>query len=604
MELFEKNLAALEQRYPLLAEKIKKFEIDKTAGRAGIETAANGMQIPWVKGDNRVWHLNSRQDPQMAAELYAKRYQIRDYGIYFIFGFSDGRCAQELLKNCNDTNLVVICEPDLEVFAISCHYMDFSGIVSDTKTLFYFYELEPDMSVVMSRIINYTRIKLLEFCILPGYDVLYHEQCEAFMDGVIEQMRNETVNKSTSMTFERLIPHHKNMEQLHQALEPYDISDRPCIIVSAGPSLDKNIRQLKQIQGKAFTIVVDAALRTALKAGIRPDLVCTVDARVPERFFEGVDLTDVIWAYTGTTRKSIAENYGKDVFYYGTFYQKWNETLKEELGYPIPSFASGGCVSSEAFVLALYLGFRTIVLIGQDLAFTGGSTHTKEATVGRALSDEQYKQRRKIVEVEGIDGTMLDTDFQMWFYKQWFEKVIKMNQDQIKVIDATEGGAKIEGTIVQTLAETIEQECRGELDIYEIEKQIPPAFTSEQQKRLLKQLHGMKKEVADFTEKIDGMIKRQEALVDAMEKHLMPQEKLLEELRRINQQYEEISQETILNFISMYAHKEEYELGDIIYTEETMGPKELLEQGLRLYKGYHNGARMLAEDIEEILMKD
>ena len=153
-----------------------------------------------------------------------------------------------------------------------------------------------------------------------------------------------------------------------------------------------------------------------------------------------------------------------------------------------------------------------------------------------------------------------------------------MNQDQIKVIDATEGGAKIEGTIVQTLAETIEQECRGELDIYEIEKQIPPAFTPEQQKRLLKQLHGMKKEVADFTEKIDGMIKRQEALVDAMEKHLMPQEKLLEELRRINQQYEEISQETILNFISMYAHKEEYELGDIIYTEETMGPKELIPQ--------------------------
>ena len=50
MELFEKNLAALEQRYPLLAEKIKKFEIDKTAGRAGIETAENGMQIPWVKG--------------------------------------------------------------------------------------------------------------------------------------------------------------------------------------------------------------------------------------------------------------------------------------------------------------------------------------------------------------------------------------------------------------------------------------------------------------------------------------------------------------------------------------------------------------------------
>ena len=113
MELFEKNLIAIEQRYPLLAEKIRKIEIDKVADRAGIETAANGMQIPWVKGNNRVRYLNSRQDPQMAAELYAKRYQIRDYGIYFIFGFSDGRCVQEILKTCNDTNLVVICEPDL-----------------------------------------------------------------------------------------------------------------------------------------------------------------------------------------------------------------------------------------------------------------------------------------------------------------------------------------------------------------------------------------------------------------------------------------------------------------------------------------------------------
>ena len=79
--------------------------------------------------------------------------------------------------------------------------------------------------------------------------------------------------------------------------------------------------------------------------------------------------------------------------------------------------------------------------------------------------------------------------------------------------------------------------------------------------------------------KIDGMIKRQEALVDAMEKHLMPQEKLLEELRRINQQYEEISQETILNFISMYAHKEEYELGRYHLYRRNDGTKRTVGAG-------------------------
>ena len=242
---------------------------------------------------------------------------------------------------------------------------------------------------------------------------------------------------------------------------------------------------------------------------------------------------NIIWAYTRTTRKSIAEKYGRDIFYYGTFYSQWNKVLKEQLGYSIPSFPSGGCVSSEAFGLALYLGFRTLVLIGQDLAFTGGNTHTKEATVGRTLSDEKYIQNRRIVEVEGIDGTMLETDFQMWFYKQWFEKVIKMNQDQIKVIDATEGGAKIEGTIIQTLEETIEKECKQYVDFYEIEKQIPPAFLPQEQKELLHKLREMKADVRSFKKKIDNMIVQQEDLLMDIEKNTVSTESLLRKLKDI-----------------------------------------------------------------------
>ncbi|MDD6572485.1 MAG: DUF115 domain-containing protein [Thermoflexaceae bacterium] len=614
MEIFEKNIAAIEQRYELLAEKIRKIDIDMVAGRMGIEMAANGLQIPWVKSGKRIWRLNSRQNPQEAAEIYADRYQIRMYGIYFIFGFSDGRSVREFLKKCDDTNLIVICEPDLELFAMNCHYFEISDIIQEKNVIPYFTELEHDMDAFLSKIIDYTRIKLLEFCILPGYDVLHNELCENFMDGVVDRIRNELVNKSTGMAFERLIPqhtlyhmknmiYHKNIEQLRLALEKYDLLKIPCIIVSAGPSLDKNVHLLRQAQGKAFIVVVDAALRTVLKAGVRPDLVCTVDAKSPERFFEGVDLRDIVWAYTRTTRKSIAENYGKDVFYYGAFYHKWNETIKEQLGYPIPSFPSGGSVSCEAFVIGLYLGFRTVILIGQDLAFTGGLSHTKEV-VGMFGDNNEYIKGQKLVEVESIDGTMLNTDFQMWCYKKWFEKVIKINQDQIKVIDATEGGAKIEGTIIQTFAETIKQECGESLDFYEIEKQIPAAFSLEQQVELLGKLREIKDEVEEFSKKVDAMIEWQESLLTRVEVSSISKEDLLKELKDISMQYEKIDQETILDFISMYAHKEEYELGDQIYTEEKIEPKDLLKKGLSLYKGYQKGVKMLTEDIEEILMKD
>ena len=48
----------------------------------------------------------------------------------------------------------------------------------------------------------------------------------------------------------------------------------------------------------------------------------------------------------------------------------------KEVGYVFPSVTSGGSVSTEAFMIALHLGFRKIILIGQDLAFVGGKTHT------------------------------------------------------------------------------------------------------------------------------------------------------------------------------------------------------------------------------------
>lgn len=614
MGIFEENIAAIEKKYGLLAEKIREIDIEKVSERIGLAQAANGMPIPWVKHQGRVWRLNSMQNPMEAAELYADRYQIRLYGIYFVFGFSDGRCVRELWKKCDDTNLIVVCEPELELFAMVCHEFEICDLIEAGNVLFYLAELETEAQMVLQKIVDYTRMKLLEFCILPGYDILYHDTCEMFMDSVIERMRNEVINKSTSFAFDRLIPqhtlfhmknllYHKNLEQLRQALAEYQINEIPVIIVAAGPSLDKNIKTLKKAQGKAFIMVVDAALRTVLKTGIRPDMVCTVDPKSPDRFFDGIDLNGIVWACTRTSRKKIVEQYGEDIFYYGSYYRGWNETLENELGYAIPSFVSGGSVSSEAFMIALYLGFRKIVFIGQDLAFTGGQSHTKEV-VGTFGDNKEYIQKRKIVEVEGIDGTILETDFQMWYYKQWFEKVLHINGKLIEVIDATEGGAKIEGTVNQTLAETIEQQCKREIDIYGIEKSIPAAFSAEKQQELLKKLRGLKQEVADFRVEITEMIGKQEELLLAAKDTSTPERELLEKLKDMLIQNEKISRKEILDLIAMYAHKEEYEMGDDIYTQENMSPAELVEKSLLLYKGYEKGAKHLEEDIDEFIMKD
>lgn len=614
MGIFEENIKALEKRYGYLAEKIRKFDIDEIKDRISVEQAANGMDILRVRHDGRCWSLNSRWNPEIASAVYAERYSMRLYGVYFVFGFSDGRCVRELLKKSDDTNLIVACEPNLEIFARACHCFDIRDLIEESRVLIYFPELEIDADGMLQQLIDYTRIKLIDFLILLNYDVLYHEACEKFMDSVIERMRNEIVNKATHLTFDRSVPqhtlyhmrnliYHRNLEQLKQALSAYDLTEIPTIIVSAGPSLDKNIHLLKKAQGKAFIIAVDASIRTVIRSGVRPDMLCSIDPNSPERFFDGLDLSDIFWSCTRLSNPDILNKYAKYIFYHGYFSQEWNETLEKELGYPFPSLVSGGSVSTEAFMLALYLGFRKIVLIGQDLAFTGGVSHTKG--IEGALGDnDEYIQGRHIVEVEGIDGTMLETDFQMWYYKQWFERAIRINEGAIRVIDATEGGAKIEGTEIRSFEETIASECKQELDIYRIEKDIFPTFSEEKQPMMLEKLKIIKQSIINFEKRIEEVIAEQEQSIALVKASKVSSDQLIMLLRETSEKSEEISKMPILEFVSMYAQKEEYEMGDSIYIEENLKPEELMEKSLVLLIGYQNGAKLLEEDIDEFILSE
>ena len=49
-------------------------------------------------------------------------------------------------------------------------------------------------------------------------------------------------------------------------------SEVPTIVVSAGPSLNKNIMDLKKAVGKACIIATDTAMKPLLNAGIIPNL--------------------------------------------------------------------------------------------------------------------------------------------------------------------------------------------------------------------------------------------------------------------------------------------------------------------------------------------
>ena len=600
---------SLKKRYSYIVEKLdEKKDIDE----CGVEYN-NGTAVLYKIYNNRRWNLNSKWNAQTAAEIYAERYNIQLYGVYFVFGFSDGKYIRELARKLDDTNLMVVCIPDFTLFSITCRYFDLTDIFENERIIVYFSEMERNAEGLFRQLVGYTRIKLLEFCILPGYDIVYHDECETFMDAVLECMRNEIMNKETHLAFDRQIPQHmlyhtkhmlpySNINQLKQELLTKDIEDIPAIIVSAGPSLDKNVHLLKEAKGKAFIIAVDASIRTVMQAGVQPDLLCSVDPNSPERFFSGLDLKDVCWACNQWTNMNLLDTYAEHILYFGSFGDTWNDILKQNLGYEFPNVVSGGSVSTEAFMIALQMGFKNIVLIGQDLAFTGGVSHTKG--IEDALGDnDSYIKSRQIVEVEGINGERLQTDYQMWFYKQWFEKVIRIYKDKIYVIDATEGGARIEGAEIKSLEEVIKTQCNKELDVHKIEQKILPMFSVERQLSLLEQLKSLREKILCTEKTILDCIAEQKEIFEKIktEEIILQKVKKLQKMALLNKTIEKLP---MMDYICMYAQNEEYEMGDTIYTEKDLTPEQLVEKSLALLKGYQNGAKLFLEDFDEFIMKD
>ena len=609
MDFFEKNILSLKKRYSYIVEKLDE---KKDRDECGVEYN-NGTAVLYKIYNNRRWNLNSKWNAQTAAEIYAERYNIQLYGVYFVFGFSDGKYIRELARKLDDTNLMVVCIPDFTLFSITCRYFDLTDIFENERIIVYFSEMERNAEGLFRQLVGYTRIKLLEFCILPGYDIVYHDECETFMDAVLECMRNEIMNKETHLAFDRQIPQHmlyhtkhmlpySNINQLKQELLTKDIEDIPAIIVSAGPSLDKNVHLLKEAKGKAFIIAVDASIRTVMQAGVQPDLLCSVDPNSPERFFSGLDLKDVCWACNQWTNMNLLDTYAEHILYFGSFGDTWNDILKQNLGYEFPNVVSGGSVSTEAFMIALQMGFKNIVLIGQDLAFTGGVSHTKG--IEDALGDnDSYIKSRQIVEVEGINGERLQTDYQMWFYKQWFEKVIRIYKDKIYVIDATEGGARIEGAEIKSLEEVIKTQCNKELDVHKIEQKILPMFSVERQLSLLEQLKSLREKILCTEKTILDCIAEQKEIFEKIktEEITLQKVKKLQKMALLNKTIEKLP---MMDYICMYAQNEEYEMGDTIYTEKDLTPEQLVEKSLALLKGYQNGAKLFLEDFDEFIMKD
>ncbi|HEG0450263.1 TPA: motility associated factor glycosyltransferase family protein, partial [Campylobacter jejuni] len=242
------------------------------------------------------------------------------------------------------------------------------------------------------------------------------------------------------------------------------------IVVSAGPSLAKQLPLLKAYQDKAVIFCADGALSMLEKEGIVPDYVTNLDySDWSIKFFQNKEnLKQSIIALECATHPNVVRSLKAEncmiVLRNKALYQRFN---LNDFGY----IDTGTHVSHFSYTLALALGFKNIIMIGQDLAFDEeGNSHSKGFSYGEQFSEETIVPTLQ-VQAYGGKGEVL-THITWNDYRIKLEYLFACNDQKAKFYNATEGGARISFTEELSFKECCEKFLIKEKPKFELPKSL------------------------------------------------------------------------------------------------------------------------------------
>jgi hypothetical protein len=172
----------------------------------------------------------------------------------------------------------------------------------------------------------------------------------------------------------------------------------PIVIAGAGPSLNRNLEELRPYRDRAVLIVADTALRPTLAAGLTPDFVVAVDpgAANARHLTQLPPCTGAaLVAESSVQSASLDAFVGRTFLFRVASHQPWPWLAAS--GVDVAMLRAWGSVMITAFDLGVKLGGSPLILIGSDLAYTGGQPYcrntvyendwTERVAAGESLQD-------------------------------------------------------------------------------------------------------------------------------------------------------------------------------------------------------------------------
>ena len=458
--IFKKNLQALFQQDEILAARLWGMEgmkgYDVFIGKDPIDiNIINNKTLKYV-------YENPVKDVKEALENIEKEY--KRYPIMYFYGLGNGIFYKALLKNETHQKIVVV-EPEVEIIYAVLNLVDLSQELLSERLIIFFSEFT-------------TYSQFYYIVSKPGftpyaktYNLHVHTRFyDDFNDDIIKINKNfakavsQTVIVHGNSIDDMLIGIKHHIEHIPEMVSNYCytklIKKRhklidTAIVVSTGPSLDKQLDTLKKFAPYVTVISLDASYPILLKHGIKPDYVTSI---------ERVEATASFFKHKN---KKFDEN-----IYFIVASLTHGQTVKNilprrlvltmrphqgEMAFNMPKYGylgAGHSTANQAYQLAYVLGHKNIVLIGQDLAFApDGKSHATGHAFAQA---DEYLY----TVAYGGEGEVRTTYVWDKFKNQFESDIEHSNKKDVITYNCTEGGARILGCIEKPFLETMQELCK------------------------------------------------------------------------------------------------------------------------------------------------
>lgn len=610
-EVFEKNLAAMEKWYPSFVEMLreKRDVEDDTEVAAGM--SQDGETIFRIRKGERTLYLGGRRNAKEPITLWLERLgKIPKYSPIFLFGLGSGAYLKALVDSTEKEVNIVAYEPSIHIFKKMLQEIDLSEEIASRPIAFIVEELnDVEFEPVMNRVLVLENLEFFIEEVHPNYKECYAEK----ITEKVRLLQKKTEHMMVEVNTERKFSTHAaanifyNLKYVCEGYHTKGLAEAiptnvPAILVSAGPSLNKNVQELEKAKNKAFIVAVDTALKPLLKAGIQPDVFITIDAKKPFHLIDAEGAEDIpVIAPTCAHHVIIEHQKGKKIFYNDG--DAISNEMYDVTGRELPDVSSGGSVACSAFSMLYKMGFQTIILVGQDLAYTDNKSHA-DGTFREKMPEEDTKN---MVMVKGnyVDKIPTRRDFRIFL--DWFNMYIKgaKEHEGIRVINATEGGAYIEGTEVMALKDAIEEACREEVHFSEKIDGMESSFSKEERQKAIDYLHSIPGEYEEIR-KTAGLLQKTYKKLDKLSRSgNVNRENMLKLLKRVKKLTRRCQDRAAYQLIDQTMTTADYIIRSEYYYEgdSTEGEvKEIARKGILYSQLLQECAELLKKMAEDILL--